>query len=84
VTVRVPAPEAGIEEKVRRVLPNALDVRQEWPRRADAAAATGPAAARDPQHLFAAFHRRELQAEPPPALLALFAQLHEDARDEAP
>jgi len=83
VTVHVQAPEAGVEEKVRRVLPNALEVRQQWPREA-AAAAPAPAVARDPQQLFAAFCRRDSGTEPRPALLELFAELHAEAAGETP
>jgi exonuclease SbcD len=83
VTVHVPAPEAGVEERVRAVLPHALEVRQQWPRQA-ADAPPPPAGARDPQQLFEAFCRRDLGTEPPPALLGLFAQLHAEAAGEAP
>ena len=87
VTCVVDAPSPGIEDRVREVLPDAVEVRQEWPRSEPQAARTDAAdwRARAPAELFADYHRREHGQEPPAPLLELFAELHEQAREgEAP
>jgi exonuclease SbcD len=85
VTVRVPEPSPGIEERVRSLLPNALDVRQEWPRAESAGAAVTAPRPREPGELFAAFHAREHGAPPPAPLAQLFADVHaKAAREEDP
>ncbi|MGE3173766.1 MAG: exonuclease SbcCD subunit D [Planctomycetota bacterium] len=85
VTVQVPEPTPGIEDKVRALLPCAVEVRQDWPRDpADVAAdAADPAdAPQDPAALFAEFHRREQGTAPPAAMAALFAELYAEARGD--
>jgi len=68
---------------VREVLPNAVEVRQEWPRsEPQAARAAADWRARAPAELFADYHRREHGQEPPAPLLELFAELHEQVRHE--
>lgn len=82
-TVVVPEPTPGIEERVRAILPDAVEVRQEWPRDSATGAAAAAAAAprpRDAAELFAAYYRREHDAPPPPAVAELFAAVHRRAQ----
>jgi exonuclease SbcD len=79
VTVRVSEPSPGIEDRVRTLLPNALDVRQEWPRADAAGAAAAAPRPRDARERFAAVHAQEHGVPPPAALAELFASVHAQA-----
>lgn len=78
VMVDVPEPTPGIEDKIRALLPHAVEVTAAWPRRADDAAAP-KARSNDPTELFAAFYRREHETDLPDALRELFVQIHREA-----
>lgn len=85
VTCLVAEPSPGIEDKVRAVLPEAVEVRQEWPRAEPTPRQDEHAAAlRAPMELFADFHRSEQGAEPSAAMLELFDALHREADREDP
>jgi len=83
VTVQVPEPTPGIEERVRQALPNALEIRQQWPRSETSAAPSRPDCALQPAELFTAFHERERGIPPPADLKALFAAMHAAALRDA-
>ncbi|MBK5291130.1 MAG: exonuclease SbcCD subunit D [Acidobacteriia bacterium] len=77
VVVRTAAPVPGIAAELRRSLPNALDVRQEFP--------TQPVAERpplssflEPAQLFAAYYQERHGTAPPPELLQRFGELYEE------
>lgn len=80
VTVQVAEPTPGIEERVRAILPDALEIRQEWPRMPVVTDQT--ARPRDAVELFSTYYRREHGAPPPAPLAALFADLHAKAQQE--
>ena len=81
VTVRAEAPVPGLVERVKELLPNALEVAVELP-----AARGRPRRTRgetragmDPARLFAEYYRKRNRADAPDALRALFAELYEEA-----
>ncbi len=80
VTVLVPEPSPGIEDRVRSILPDAVEVRQEWPRQADGPQAPGSQKPRAPDELFADYHQRAHGAPPSAAMTDLFAELHRAAQ----
>ena len=75
---------------MKEILPDALEVRLEYPRLEEAArsedgatepgtdAAAVPAAAADPVQRLEAYYRREHGADLPPALAELFRRLYEE------
>ena len=88
VVVDVPAPTPGIAGQVRDVLPDALEVRQEYPAQlrqetstatttSSAEAPTDPA----PTDLLRAYYREAHQAELPDQMAELFARLYQEALD---
>ncbi|HXY40208.1 MAG TPA: exonuclease SbcCD subunit D [Vicinamibacteria bacterium] len=84
VTVRADAPVPGLAERVKELLPDALEVRVDCPRPVWEAAEDGPGNGRsrvgmDPGRLFAEYFRRKNQAEPPLELRKLFGELYEEA-----
>jgi exonuclease SbcD len=80
VRVRAGTPVPGLAEQVRQLLPNALDVSLELPSAAGPPGAAGASrVGADPAQLFAEYYKRRNGAEPPEALRALFAELHEEA-----
>jgi exonuclease SbcD len=82
VTVQVEAPVPGIPEQVREMLPNALDIRVDYPRTVQE---EHRARLREltPDALFTEFYRSQRGADPSQALLKLFRQLYQEATDEA-
>jgi exonuclease SbcD len=78
VTVRAEAPVPGLAEQVRRLLPHAVDVQVDYPRRE---AETQPPRLHslDPEALFADFYRRRNGAEPPAELMGLFRATYDEA-----
>ena len=92
VVVEVPAPTPGLVGAVRELLPDALDVRVEYPLTAEpspraGAAGTAPAdggvADVAPIELLRDYHRHARRSELPEAMAALFARLYQDALDAA-
>ena len=82
VLVRAPLPVPGLAERVKELLPNALDVALEYPRPQDgpeSEAGSEPRVGMDPAKLFAEYYRRRNRADAPDELRALFAELHEEA-----
>ncbi len=90
VTLNVPAPAPGLANRVKEILPDALEVRLEYPRleepmtsedgagepATDGAAI--PATVADPVQRLQAYYRREHGADLPPALAELFTRLYEE------
>ena len=80
VTVRADAPAPGLAERVRELLPNALEVTVEHPRSEPVAAAGGDSRVRlEPGRLFAAYYEHRNGAPPSSELESLFAALYEEA-----
>jgi exonuclease SbcD len=81
VRVKADGPTPGLAERVKELLPNALDVTVEHPR--EAARANGNAGAGRvklaPSQLFAAYYEHRHQTKPPEELQQLFDQVHEEA-----
>ena len=81
VRVKADGPAPGLAERVKELLPNALDVAVDHPRAEGAAA---PASGRSraglaPGQLFAAYYQHRHQAPPPKELQQLFDRIHEEA-----
>jgi len=80
VTVRAEAPVPGLAERVKELLPNALEVAVEYPRpEGDPPEPPGTRAGMAPALLFAEYYRKRNRADAPDALRALFAELYEEA-----
>ncbi len=82
VTCVVPEPSPGIEDKVRALLPDAVEVTQSWPRSEATTATAAPAPKRSPAELFADFHRRDHGAPPTDAMQRLFTDLLQQAQGD--
>ena len=90
VTLNVPAPAPGLANRVKEILPDALEVRLHYPRVEEAATSDDgaaeprddgtvvPATAIDPVQRLHAYYRREHGADLPPALAELFTRLYEE------
>ncbi len=72
--VRTDGPVPGLADRVREVLPNAVDVKLDHPRAPDAAPRE-PLRAMSPREQFEAFLRAEHGAEPAPELLRAFDEV---------
>jgi exonuclease SbcD len=81
VTVRAEAAEPGLAERVKELLPEAIEVKVELPAGAFGEAANGESrVGMDPVRLFAEYHRRRHgDREPSEEMRALFATLYEEA-----
>jgi exonuclease SbcD len=82
VRVQADAPEPGLAERVKELLPNALDVTVEHKRDPGQPAAAERGAGRvklAPSRLFAAYYEHRHHAPPPAELQQLFDQVHEEA-----
>jgi exonuclease SbcD len=81
VRVKADGPTPGLAERVKELLPNALDVTVLHPR-GDGAPPADRGGARvglAPGQLFAAYYRHRHQAPPPPELQRLFDAVHDEA-----
>ena len=82
VALRVERPQPGLAQRVRELIPLAVDVRLEYDRRPDDA--PPPRAERlSPPELFALYYRTQHGTDPSPELLALFGELLDEAAAEA-
>lgn len=80
VRVKAEAPTPGLADRVRELLPNALDVSVDHPRGRGAQPERGRGRGRlAPAQLFAAYYEHRNQAEPPAELRKLFDVIHEEA-----
>jgi exonuclease SbcD len=92
VTLTVPAPAPGLANRVKEILPNALEVRLDYPRVEATATSEGgtaesegtaePVPAIEPVQRLATFYRREHGADLPPAITELFTRLYEEVMRE--
>jgi DNA repair protein SbcD/Mre11 len=80
VRVKAEAPTPGLADRVKELLPNALDVTVDHPRDAGAQPERGKGRGRlAPAQLFAAYYEHRNQAPPPAELRKLFDAIHEEA-----
>jgi len=77
VTVRTGGPDPGVAAQVRELLPNAVDIRSEYPRPDPVPVAR--AAALSPEELFAAFYRQRFETDASEEIAAAFRSLYEEA-----
>lgn len=76
VKVKVEAPVPGIVDAVREALPNAIEVQPDYPRAEEEPAPAGMMALA-PGDQFAAYYRKKHAADPPPEVVAAFAEVLE-------
>ena len=78
--VKAEAPTPGLADRVKELLPNALDMTVDHPREAGAQPERGKGRGKlAPAQLFAAYYEHRNQTPPPKELQQLFDQLHEEA-----
>jgi len=82
VTLQVDAPTPGLAQRVKEILPDALEVMLDYPRR-ELVASSGPAG-REPLDLLRAYYNRERGAELPEGMVALFQRLYDEEVHAAP
>ncbi|HKV42140.1 MAG TPA: exonuclease SbcCD subunit D [Blastocatellia bacterium] len=80
VTVKLDGPTPGIPDKVHEILPNALEVRLDYPRIDKPAPAI---AGLEPQDIFRQYYATEKGAGPPEKVSQLFNTLYEEAVNAA-
>lgn len=84
VRVRTHGPVPGIADQVRRVLPNAVDVRAEYEHEPEIEAERANLMGLRPREQYAAFYRSKYHvAEPPPEMLATFDELQASVEAES-
>ena len=80
VRVKAEAPTPGLADRVKELLPNALDVTVDHPRDAGAQPERGKGRGKlAPAQLFAAYYEHRNQTPPPAELQKLFDAIHEEA-----
>jgi exonuclease SbcD len=79
VTVQTEGPVPGIADEVRALLPNAVDVRVEFPRQPEEPTAAGLVRL-DPREQYLAYYRTKHGAPPSPELLTAFSETYEAVR----
>lgn len=80
VRVKADGPTPGLADRVKELLPNALDVSVDHPREPAKAGNGGAGRVKlAPSQLFAAYYEHRHQAPPPKELQQLFDQVHEEA-----
>ena len=80
VRVKAEAPTPGLADRVKELLPNALDVTVDHPRDAGAQPERGKGRGKlAPAELFAAYYEHRNQTPPPAELQKLFDAIHEEA-----
>jgi len=80
VRVKAEAPTPGLADRVKELIPNALDVTVDHPRDAGQQPERGKGRGKlAPAQLFAAYYEHRNQTPPPKELQQLFDQLHEEA-----
>lgn len=82
VRVKADGPTPGLAERLKELLPNALDVTVEHPRDPARPGAPDPSQGRvklAPSRLFAAYYEHRNQTPPPAELQQLFDHIHEEA-----
>ncbi|HKW78461.1 MAG TPA: exonuclease SbcCD subunit D [Candidatus Limnocylindria bacterium] len=79
VAVQTDGPVPGIADEVRELLPNAVEVRTEYPRREEDVAAADLVRL-DPREQYLAYYRTKHGTAPSPELLTAFAETYEAVR----
>jgi len=80
VRVKAEVPTPGLADRVKELLPNALDVTVDHPRNRGEQPERGKGRGKlAPAQLFAAYYEHRHQTPPPPELQKLFDAIHEDA-----
>jgi exonuclease SbcD len=79
VTVKADGPAPGLADRVKELLPNALDVAVDHPRAPTPAAGGAGRVRLEPGRLFAAYYEHRNGAPPSTELQALFGALYEEA-----
>jgi exonuclease SbcD len=80
VRVKAEAPTPGLADRVKALLPNALDVTVDHPRDAGAQPERGKGRGKlAPAQLFAAYYEHRNQTPPPAEIQKLFDAIHEEA-----
>jgi hypothetical protein len=74
VFVRTDGPAPGIADRIRELLPNALDVRLDYERREETAGEV-PVSSLRPRDQFVAYYRSQHGADPGPELLGAFDEM---------
>jgi len=82
VTLEVDAPAPGLAQRVKDILPDALEISLAYPRHEPAPRAVPEG--REPIDLLSAYYAREHAAELPPKMVTLFQQLYEGELHAAP
>lgn len=82
VTVPLARPDADINARVRRLLPNAVVVAVELPTREEAAPGERPPQGSPPHELYRAYFRRQHGVEPEKALIETFNALYETTGED--
>lgn len=76
VIIKVDQPVPGIADAVRELLPNALEIKLDYPR----AETTAPeVSGADPEELFRRFYAHQHASDPPEEITKLFRDLYEEA-----
>ncbi|PYP86713.1 MAG: hypothetical protein DMF61_12495 [Blastocatellia bacterium AA13] len=78
VTIKVDKPTSGTADTVRDILPNALEIRLDYPRQE---AEPMQIAGADPHDLFTRFYMHQRASSPSDEMSALFRKLYEEALD---
>lgn len=76
VTLKVERPVPGVADMIREILPNALEIRLDYPRLETAPVELAGA---DPFELFARFYMQQRSSAPPEDLSKLFRSLYEES-----
>lgn len=76
VTLEVDGPVPGLAQRVKEILPDALEVTLAYPRQEPAP--TAAPGSREPIDLLRAYYRREEKADLPAEMAALFQQLYDE------
>jgi exonuclease SbcD len=81
VIVPFDKPQPGVSQKIRQLLPDAIDVQIEVPRPSEEKEESAPARLPAPEELFERYYRSERECETPPELLKAFRKLYQEALD---
>src|ERR671935_176932 len=82
VTVQTDGPVPGVADEVRELLPNAVDVRTEFPHRDEDVVETGIVRL-DPREQYLAYYRAKHGTAPSPELLTAFRETYDAVRAKA-
>ncbi len=81
VTVRVDGPTPGIADQVREILPNAVDIRVDYPRQ-ETPAVTKSLDQLTPEAMFSEYYLKQNGAPPSEEIAFMFRELYQDVSNE--